>query len=587
MEVSLPALRDAGAGKSRIGVRAFALAAMAGCALLAGCDGGSSVGAAGTGVVAPPTPATPTPTPATPTPSPSPTVTRLAEAEAARLAKQASFGATPELVERIVSLGLEPWLDEQFAATGSSYADLAANPMRYDACPEGACRRANFSRTPVAMRFYADAMTAPDQLRQRLAFALSQMIVASETEVKATAGIAAFNQIFLTHAFGNYRDILQAVTLNGMMGAYLDMADSSRKSPSENYAREMLQLFSMGPDQLNLDGTPKLDATGARIPNYASEDIRGIARALTGWTQAKLPGAAANDRGAIDYSQAMVMVPGNYDSGEKRFLGTTVAAGASQAASVAAVVDAAFGHPSTAPFVSRYLIVHLVTANPSSAYVGRVTSKFVDNGSGVRGDLKAVVRAILTDPEARGAPGADSGKIKEPVLMMTALARAIGFTTDGYMFVNRDTGQGQPVMNAPSVFSFYPVDFPLQGTSLKSPASKLLTTTNILRWNDLAHDWTVTGEANFAEFTALSGLPLSNGSVPQWSKWEALGTDVDAMIARIDLLLFANTLAPAHKNALRNAATAVTNADPAVQARKRAQTMLYIAASSPLFLVDR
>ena len=546
--------------------------------VLAGCDGGGSAGSTGSGgggVVS-----------VTPAPTPTPTFT---EGDAARLAKQASFGPTPALVARIKELGVNAWLDEQFAATGSTYTDLAVE-VRRDFCTSGdtVCTRQHFSRVPAAMRFYADAVMAPDQLRQRVAFALGQMVVASEAEVNSAAGIAAFNQIFLDNAFGNFRDVLARATMLGYMGDYLDMADSNKSAPSENYARELLQLFSMGPDQLNMDGTPMLDATGARQPNYTPEDIRGVARALTGWTYARVGGAAITDGNARDYSQPMIPVPTRYDSTAKAFLGTSVAAGATQEASVATVVDAAFNNASTAPFVSKFLITHLVTPNPTPAFVGRVSAVFANNGSGVRGDLKAVVRAILTDAEARTASGVASGKVKEPILLMTGLARVIGFTTDGYVFVNRDTSMAQPVMRAPSVFNFYPTDYPLPGSvTLKSPASKLLNTSNVLRWHNFVYDWTVGGDATRSEFALASGLPNSSLTQPLWSGWEAFGTDLDAMIARIDLLMFANTLTPPQKDALKAAGTAITNADPLIQARKRAQMMLYVAASSPLFLVDR
>lgn len=569
--------RRAAAGDYRVfGPRVSAALGVALLTVLSGCGGGGSGTGASTGsggVVSV-------------TPAPTPTFT---EADAARLAKQASFGPTPALVARIKELGVNAWLDEQFTATGSTYADLTT-AVRRDFCTSGdtVCSRQHFSRVPVAMRFYADATMAPDQLRQRVAFALGQMIVASEQEVNSAAGIAAFNQIFLDNAFGNFRDILARVTMLGYMGDYLDMADSNKSAPSENYARELLQLFSMGPDQLNMDGTPRLDATGARQPNYTPEDIRGVARALTGWTYARVGGAAITDGNARDYSQPMIAVPTRYDTAAKSFLGTSVAAGATQEASVAAVVDAAFNNASTAPFVSKFLITHLVTPNPTPAYVGRVSAVFANNGSGVRGDLKAVVRAILTDAEARNAPGAASGKVKEPVLLMTGLARVIGFTTDGYVFVNRDTSMGQPVMRAPSVFNFYPTDYPLPGsTTLKSPASKLLNTSNVLRWHNFVYDWTIGGDATRSEFTLASGLPNSSLTQPLWSGWEAFGTDLDAMVARIDLLMFANTLAQPQKDALKAAAAAITHADPLIQARKRAQMMLYVAASSPIFLVDR
>ncbi|RSV45560.1 DUF1800 family protein [Sphingomonas sp. ABOLD] len=545
-------------------------------AMLAACDGGGGGGSTGGLVSAPPSPA----------PAP---VAATALDDSVRLAQQASFGPTVALVDRIRALGVNGWLDEQFAATGSTYSDLAVD-VRADSCASGdtACSTQRFTRTPVAMRFYADAITAPDQLRQRVAFALSQMIVASEAGVRSTAGIAAFNQLFLSNAFGNYRDLLLGVTLNAYMGDYLDMADSRKGTPSENYAREFLQLFTMGPDQLGMDGTIQRDASGGPIPNYTADDIRDIARALTGWTYARVGSAAANDGQAVAYAQPMIPAPARYDSAEKRFLGTVVPAGATQQASVTAVVDAAFNHASTPPFVARHLITHLVTPNPSPAYIGRVAAVFANNGSGVRGDLKAVVRAILTDAEARGPQLSTPGKLKEPVLAMTSLARAIGFTTDGYVFQVRDATFGQPVMRAPSVFNFYPDDFPLPGSAtLRSPASKLLTSANQLRLHNLVYDWTVNGDAGRGEYAAAATISGTSGTAPVWADWEAIGDNVDAMVDRIDLLLFAKGLSKTQRDALKAAGTAITNVDPKLQARKRAQIMLYIAATSPMFLVDR
>lgn len=554
-------------------------------ATLSACGGGGSSGGSSGGLVS----VTPAPTPSS-SPSPAP----VSSQDAVRLAQQATFGPTPEVVNRIVTLGINGWIDEQFAATGSRYDDIASTTaVAQNFCTgstDTACNRKYFSREPVAMRFYADAMVAPDQLRQRVALALSEILVASETEVNETTGIAAYQQILLHGAFGNYRDLLMTVTLSSFMGDYLDMADSNRTAPSENYAREMLQLFSMGPDQLNMDGTRKLDATGAAIPTYTTDDIKGVAKALTGWTYPRLNGGVVTDGNLRDYSKPMIEIAARYDTSAKTFLGTTVPAGASQFDSVKAAVDAAFNNASTAPFVSKALIQQLVTSNPSAAYVGRVAAKFADNGSGVRGDMRAVIRAILTDSEARGAPrtGTSDGKVKEPILLMTSLMRAVGMTTDGYAFVTQDSGLAQPVFRSPSVFNFYPPDYPLPGnTALKSGPSKLMTTSNITRFHNFVYNWTISGDQTRSEFTTNPGIPGWVGSKTEWGAWEAMGTDIDAMITRIDLLMMANTMTDAQKLALKAATTAITNADAALQARRRAQMLLYIVGTSPLFLVDR
>ena len=514
--------------------------------------------------------------------------------DADRLAKQATFGATQPMLDHITDVDLKPWLDEQFAAGGSSYSDLI-KPVLRNVCSgltgqdATNCNRDNFSSTPVAMRFYADAVGKDDQLRQRVAFALSQLVVASQLEVSSTAGLAAFEQILLDNAFGNYRDILKAVTLNPFMGDYLDMVDSNKSAPSENYARELMQLFSLGPNALNMDGTPQKDASGATVPNYTADDVKGVAKALTGWTYARIGDGVITDANTADYTRPMIMNAARYDTAAKTFLGVTVPANATQDASVAAVVDAVFNHASTAPFVSKFLIQQLVTANPTAAYVGRVAAVFANDGNGVRGNLKAVVRAILTDAEARGdaKTGQSDGKVKEPALLAIGLARSVGMTTDGYAFTTRDAAMGQQPFRAPSVFNFYPSDYPLPlGDALVSPASKLMSTGTIAARHNFVWDWTV-GADSRGEFAAQTAITGSTGTQMNWAQWEAFGTDVDGMITRIDNIMLNRTMTAAQRAALRAAMMAITNIDPAVQARKRAQTAIYIVASSPQFQVER
>ncbi len=513
-----------------------------------------------------------------------------------RLARQASFGPTPQLVSRIAELGVPGWIDEQFRVRGSTYADLVKwVPNDYCSADRTIpnCWQNNFTRVPVAARFYADAALAPDQLRQRVAFALSQILVVSGNTVNSTAGIAAYQQMLLDGAFGNYRDLLGKVTMHGSMGLYLSMADSARSAPSENFAREMLQLFTMGPMQLNADGTPVLAGNGALVPNYGPDDIKGLSRALTGWTYAR-SGGRTNWTGN-DYSLPMVVRSGNwaYDTQAKAFLGATVPAGAAPAESVRIALDAAFNHPSTPPRVAKLLIQHLVKANPSSGYVTRIGAVFADNGKGVRGDLKAVVRAILLDPEARGDEprGGGFGKVKEPVLVMTALVRAIGLQTDGAAMTIRDTALGQPVFQAPSVFNFYPPDYPLARSSgLVSPASKLWSAGGTVAIHNLVYDWTIKGEPNRGDWNfnnALDNTSSSANSAPLWGGWEAVGGDVDRLVAVVNLLMLNNSATEAQKQALRSAALSITNTDAQKQARRRAQALLYIAATSPNFLVDR
>ena len=562
---------------SRTAVLAAAVLVLAACGGGGGGGGGSSSGGGTT------PPVTPTPTP-------------MSAPDAVRLAKQASFGPTQTLVDHIVAATLNPWLDEQFAATGSSYGDLATRVVARNYCNNmtGAaatvCNRDYMSSTPLQMRFYSDAMQQPDQLRQRVAFALSQILVASDIEVHSTAGESAMNQIFLDNAFGNYRDIVKAVTLSAYMGDYLDMANSSVRAPNENYARELMQLFSIGINKMNPDGTDQTDSTGASIPSYTATDVKEVARALTGWTFTRIGTAALTDANAIDYSKPMIVNATIYDTAAKTFLGATVAAGATPDVSLNTVIDTVFNNASTPPYISKQLIQQLVTSNPTPAYVARISAIFVNNGSGVRGDLKAVVRAILTDSEARGDSKviAAYGKVKEPVLLTTAIGRLAGFRSDGYAFTTRDAAMGQAPFRAASVFNFYPPDYPLpQGGGLISPPSKLMTTATVLARHNLVYDWTFTGDAaSRSEYTPQPTITGATGTVPDWSSWEAL-TDPNAMIDRINLLMLNNTMTTAQRASLMAAVVAITNTDPVIQARKRAQTALYIVGTSPMFQTDR
>ncbi len=559
-------------------------AGLAALALLAACGGGGGGSDGATG-------AAPAPT-ATVDAAPRAVTT---SADAVRLGKQATFGPDQALVDQLAGMSIASWISEQFTRSGSTYADLATAVPRsvcggLTGTEASTCARVNLSQTPVAMRFYADAVGKDDQLRQRVALALSEILVASHFEVNSTAGLATYQQILLGNAFGNYRDILKAITLNPYMGDYLDMADSNRTAPSENYARELMQLFSTGVDQLNMDGSFVTDASGARVPVYGADDVRGIARALTGWTYARIGDVAITNNDAMDYTRPMIPVAARYDTTAKTFLGTTVPAGATQEQSVDAVVDAVFANASTAPNVAKQLIQHLVTANPGPAYVGRVAAVFANNGQGQRGDMKAVIRAILLDPEARGdaRSGPADGKLKSPMLFLTSLARIIGTVTDGYAFVIREPNFGLQIFRSPSVFNYYPPDFPLaQSAGLVSPAGKLMTTSAIAQRHNFVYDWTVAGAPTRGDFQPQAAIAGSTGTQQAWTAWEAIGNDPDALIAKIDLLMLNNTMTTAQRQALKTAIVATTNADATAQARARAQMALYVVGASPQFQVDR
>jgi uncharacterized protein (DUF1800 family) len=520
-------------------------------------------------------------------------------ADAVRLAKQATFGPTKAVVDDITSQGVTTWVDGQLAATGSTYSDYLAKTYAQPNCNTAAdvalCIQLKFRAQQVSTRFYQNALTKPDQLRQRVAFALSQMIVTSGLKVESTAGIAGFQQIMLDNAFGNYRTILRQVTLNPAMGDYLDLAGSDRSQPNQNYARELLQIFSIYPSQLRQDGTIIVDATGASVPTYTEHDVGEVARALTGWTYARYGSTSVpfHER-PRNYAVPMVQLPASYnafDAGGKTFLDTTVQPGATPEQNVDAVIDAAFKHPNVGPYVSKQLIQHLVTSNPSPEYVSRISAVFADNGQKVRGDLKAVVRAILLDPEARGPVRTDAsyGKLKEPVLYITSFLRVMGATGDGFFAFARGHDLNQRVFEAPSVFNFYPWDYPLQGTKLVNPSAKLAGGGLDFERNNFAFYYTVLDDILGAgrDYQKIPSLGSNSGTKVDWKQWETFGTNVDGMIDRMNLLLLANSMTPEQRSALKTAMMSVTDGTGAKLARKRAQAGLYIILSSPQFQVDR
>ena len=293
--------------------------------------------------------------------------------------------------------------------------------------------------------FWNSALTGKDALRKRVQFALSELFVISSQDAivgQMPRGVAKYDDMLGNDAFGNYRQLLEDVTLNPMMGVYLsilanDKGDATR-DPDENYAREVMQLFTIGLNKLNADGSMQLDGSGKPIPTYGLTDVQGMAKIFTGFSW-NMPGNTSEQAwsgyGAMyvgpGFGQDLLPLtayPNHHSSDEKDFLGTTVGPGGADAAGdLKFALDALFNHPNLPPFVSKQLIQHLVTSNPSPAYVQRVAAVFMDNGQGVRGDLKAVITAILMDDEARNLNSATSpnyGKLQEPLLRFTHMARA-------------------------------------------------------------------------------------------------------------------------------------------------------------------
>lgn len=414
--------------------------------------------------------------------------------EAFRFLNQATFGATEDSARALAALGdssnaYARWIDAQISKPTSLLL-----PAVEAAYPNPVPTGFNIgSLNAVRLEtWFANAVRGEDQLRQRVAFALSEIFVVSQIGALQNLpnATADFHDMLARNAFGNYRDLLEQVTLHPAMGIYLSMLGNQRAvsgtnlRPDENYAREMMQLFSIGLVELNLDGTLKRDATGQPIPTYNQDIIEGFARVFTGWKWAcptTVPTCTfANTRPQLapvaGYNQIkpMQLFEAQHEPGEKRLLnysgvvlsGGLIPANQGGERDLRSALDNVFNHPNVAPFISKQLIQKLVTSNPSSAYVQRVAEKFNNDGSGRRGNLEAVVRAILLDPDARtipsGSAAATAGKLKEPLLRLTQLWRAydaratsekLGAARNFPGGANGTFGQAQG--SSPSVFNFF------------------------------------------------------------------------------------------------------------------------------------
>ena len=508
----------------------------------------------------------------------------LFTADIVRFLEQATWGPTPQLVEHVREVGFAAFLEEQFNAPMSSYPTLPPMPTTRDttACPNGStCQRDNYTMYPLQKQFFRNALYGEDQLRQRVAFALHQIIVVSGVDVNLPFWMAPYLQILDRQAFGNYRDLLHDITLNPAMGNYLDVTGNTRTRPNENYAREVLQLFSMGTFKLNPNGTQQLDADGQPIPTYGQEEVNNFARVFTGWVRASNAGLPA---GAANYIDPMVTNEGNHDTGAKALLnGVVLPAGRNTRTDTSDAIDNIVSDPSTAPYISKLLIQHLVTSNPSPAYVGRVASAFA-GGGGALGDMKAVIRAILMDPEARGATKVETnyGRLRHPAQLLANMLRAfnaksrdLAGESDGV--VNpQSASMGMDVFRPPSVFSYFsPFNGVPGGGGLRGPEFGLLSTSTALARANVINTIVFTGintSANAPNGTALDLAPL-----------QALADDPSALVDSLDRLLMHGTMS----NEMRTSIVGAVNAVAASNTLKRARTAVYLVLTSPQYQVQR
>jgi uncharacterized protein (DUF1800 family) len=399
---------------------------------------------------------------------------------AARLLDQATFGPTAADIAHVQAVGLDGYLAEQFAQPTTLLAQIPTNPL------PNLCLANNTAYTCAESEWWQTAVQGNDQLRQRVAFALSEMFVVSTQSIPGQA-IPQFHNALANDAFGNFYTIMTDVTLSPAMGGYLNMLNSAKPATvngikqiaNENFSRENMQLFTMGLYQLNQDGTPQLDGSGNMIPSYTQAQVQAFARAYTGWTYAVAGGGTQTKfpNPTQDWSDPMAPVDAYHDTDAKVLLSTTLPAGQTSKQDLAGALTDIFNNSNVPPFVCTQLIQHLVTSTPSQAYVSRVTAVFRNNGSGVRGDMKAVLTAILTDQEARAGDTNSSyngGHLREPILFITAMMRALNFTnTDAngswVNLSNYSNNLSERPYRANSVFNFFPPNYVIPGTTTVAP----------------------------------------------------------------------------------------------------------------------
>jgi uncharacterized protein (DUF1800 family) len=491
----------------------------------------------------------------------------LSYAAAKRFLQHATWGPTPASIAHLQAIGINAWLTEQFSEPVSTYDLPVDNTSNLFTLQE---------------QFFKNAIAGPDQLRQRLAFALGQIMVVSGVKLTTYDEMMPYQQLLLNDAFGTYHALLKDVTLSPAMGHYLDMVNNdlptATQSPDENYARELMQLFTIGLAQLNADGT---STTTPATPTYTENDVRALARVLTGWTYPACFTASKWTNSAC-FQSPMVPIEAHHDNTAKVVLGVTIQTGSAEGDLDLALetIEASKAPQSTlpniAPFVSLRLIQHLVTGNPTPAYVSRVATVFAQSG----GDLKKTVTAILTDPAA-GNDGStlapDQGHLTEPVLFAVALLRALNAGVVYAPPLAADTSNmGQNLFYSPSVFNYYSPFYTLPGTSTLAPEFQTLSQSASFY------------RANFA-YRVIQNL-ISHDIVVDLTNFAQLASDTTAatqtasvttMLNAVSQALLGAPMSPDMLNAILPAMLATTNANT------RAQNAVYLVAVSPQFQVQR
>ena len=543
-----------------------------------------------------------------------------------RFMEQATFGPNAALELRLRRTSYSTWIAEQTEEKRDSTGAIRYSTFPYPAllplqtnplpgCGTGtACFRDGYTMYPLQRWFFKEALHGEDQqLRRRVAWALSQIWVVSGRETVQSSRMLRYLQVLDRHAFGNYRNLMEEMTLSPVMGNYLDMASSTRQNPNENYAREILQLFSIGTFLLNPDGTVQTDGQGNPRPSYDQNIVNGFTKVFTGWSFCELisPQCPNRTQGTLNFIDPMIIInPNNHDPSSKQVLSypgssAVIPAGLSPDEDMKAALDNIFYHPNVGPFVSKLLIQQLVTSNPTPAYVGRVAAVFNNNGSGIRGDMKAVVRAILLDPEARGniKTDPDYGKLREPVLYITnvlrpfnpaAQANAVAAEscnglTDG-MLNNTTFTLDQDVFNPPSVFNYYPMDYIIPNMPLAGPEFGIFSTGTALKRPNFIHQMIGPGAGGATGITVVNAPAAANhtpcGTRIDLTRLQQLVTADPTGATLVDTLnrdMMHGAMSSQMRTHIMTAVQAVTAAD----ALKRVRTAVYLVVTAPQFQVQR
>ena len=534
---------------------ALPAALMAG-ATLAACGGG------GADAAVPPPP----PPPAAPT-----------REQAARFLAQASLSATADEAMQVQTLGYAAWIDAQIALPQGMSNVAWLRSKGFDALTY----KNSVAGTDAMV--WRKLMSSPDPLRQRLTLAWSEIIVVSVLGITGTGfrqfAAAAFLDILEANVFGNFRTLIEQVSTSVAMGGYLTFKGNRKANPAtnslpdENYAREVMQLFTIGLIKLNPDGTPQLGVNGQPLETYTQDDVSQMARVFTGWEiNAALGTTDTPDR----VIAPMVQIASRHELGSKSFLGTLIPANTDGVASLRLALDTLFAHPNVGPFIGRQLIQRLVSSNPSPAYVARVAAAFADNGAGVRGNLAAVTRAVLLDNEARASAGLTDpafGKLREPIVRFVQWARSFGITdaTDTWALGDMSDPArrlGQSPLRSPSVFNFFrPGYVPPNSPIGQRTAPEFQITT----------ESSVAGYVNFMQ--GVIGNAAVGGTTVSYTGLEPLGPDSAGLLAELNLLMAAGQLSATTLAALRTALDSIaTGTTTGLNNRIRAALTLVMAS---------